>query len=50
LPEVQAVCDRVQILNRGKTVFNDTLEGVASLEKVFFDLIFREAEITEEAA
>ena len=50
LPEVQAVCDRVQILNRGKTVFNDTLEGVASLEKVFFDLIFREAEIIEEAA
>jgi ABC-2 type transport system ATP-binding protein len=50
LPEVQAVCDRVQILNRGKTVFNDTLEGVASLEKVFFDLIFREAEIIGEAA
>jgi len=44
LPEVQAVCDRVQILNRGKTVFNDTLEGVESLEKVFFDLIFREAD------
>lgn len=50
LPEVQAVCDRVQILNRGKTVFNDTLEGIASLEKVFFDLIFREAEIIGEAA
>jgi ABC-2 type transport system ATP-binding protein len=45
LPEVQAVCDRVQILNRGKTVFNDTLEGVESLEKVFFDLIFREADV-----
>jgi len=44
LPEVQAVCDRVQILNRGKTVFNDTLEGVESLEQVFFDLIFREAD------
>ncbi len=48
LPEVQAVCDRVQILNRGKTVFNDTLEGVESLEKVFFDLIFREADVAEE--
>ncbi len=42
LPEVQAVCDRVQILNRGTTVFNGTLDGVDSLEKVFFDLIFRE--------
>lgn len=52
LPEVQAVCDRVQILNRGKTVFNNTLEGVESLEQVFFDLIFREAGEgqTEEAA
>ncbi|WGZ95341.1 MAG: ABC transporter ATP-binding protein [Candidatus Thiothrix putei] len=40
LPEVQAVCDRVQILNQGKTVFNGTLDGVESLEKVFFDLIF----------
>ncbi|MDD5391500.1 MAG: ABC transporter ATP-binding protein [Thiothrix sp.] len=47
LPEVQAVCDRVQILNRGKTVFNDTLEGVESLEQVFFDLIFREADANE---
>jgi ABC-2 type transport system ATP-binding protein len=45
LPEVQAVCDRVQILNHGKTVFNDTLEGVASLEQTFFDLIFREAAV-----
>lgn len=44
LPEVQAVCDRVQILNRGKTVFNDSLQGVESLEQVFFDLIFREAD------
>lgn len=52
LPEVQAVCGRVQILNRGKTVFNNTLEGVESLEQVFFDLIFREAGEgqTEEAA
>lgn len=47
LPEVQAVCDRVQILNRGKTVFNNTLEGVESLEQVFFDLVFREVDTTE---
>lgn len=47
LPEVQAVCDRVQILNRGKTVFNGTLDGVESLEKVFFDLIFREEALSD---
>lgn len=45
LPEVQAVCDRVQILNQGRTVFNDSLDGVESLEKVFFDLIFGETEM-----
>ncbi len=28
LPEVQAVCDRVQIINRGKLVLNDTIEGL----------------------
>ena len=28
LPEVQAVCDRVQIINAGRTVFDDTLEGL----------------------
>ena len=42
LPEVQAVCDRVQILNRGRTVFNDSLTGVVSLEKVFFELVYQE--------
>lgn len=47
LPEVQAVCDRVQILNRGKTVFNDSLEGITSLEQVFFELIFREPVISQ---
>lgn len=50
LPEVQAVCDRVQILNHGRTVFNDSLQDVASLEQVFFDLIFRELETTGEVA
>lgn len=48
LPEVQAVCDRVQIINRGKTVFNNTLTGINSLEQVFFDLIFREADMHTE--
>jgi len=28
LPEVQAVCDRVQIINKGKLVLNDTIEGL----------------------
>jgi ABC-2 type transport system ATP-binding protein len=28
LPEVQAVCDRVQMINRGRTVFDDTLDGL----------------------
>lgn len=48
LPEVQAVCDRVQILNHGRTVFNGSLRNVPSLERVFFDLIFREGSITTE--
>ncbi len=29
LPEVQAVCDRVQIINRGETVFADSFEKLA---------------------
>ncbi|MEZ5448213.1 MAG: ATP-binding cassette domain-containing protein [Thiolinea sp.] len=41
LPEVQTVCDRVHILNRGRTVFNDSLRGWA-LEKIFFDLVYRD--------
>jgi ABC-2 type transport system ATP-binding protein len=28
LPEVEAVCDRVQILHRGEVVFNDTIAGL----------------------
>ncbi len=28
LPEVQTVCDRVQIISRGELVFNDTIEGL----------------------
>jgi len=41
LPEVQTICDRVQILNRGKTVFNDSLEGGDSLENIFFELVYQ---------
>ncbi len=29
LPEVQATCDRVQIINNGELVFNDTIEGLS---------------------
>jgi len=29
LPEVQAVCDRVQIIHAGRTVFNDTLTSLS---------------------
>lgn len=28
LPEVQATCDRVQIINQGELVFSDTIEGL----------------------
>ena len=28
LPEVQAVCDRVQIINKGKLVLSDTIDGL----------------------
>jgi gliding motility-associated transport system ATP-binding protein len=30
LPEVQTLCDRVLIINKGRLVFNDTLEGLSS--------------------
>jgi ABC-2 type transport system ATP-binding protein len=42
LPEVQAVCDRVQILNRGHTVFTGALDDIESLEKTFFKLIYQD--------
>jgi len=42
LPEVESVCDRVQIMHRGRMVFNDTIAGLkqntASLEQVFTQL------------
>lgn len=28
LPEIQVTCDRVQIINKGETVFNDTIDGL----------------------
>lgn len=34
LPEVQAVCDRVQIINQGETVFSDTFEKLAKRQSV----------------
>ncbi len=33
LPEVQAVCDRVQIINQGKTVFSDSFEKLSKKQK-----------------
>lgn len=42
LPEVQTVCDRVMILNRGRMVFNEGLRGVESLEKTFFELVYQD--------
>jgi len=42
LPEVESVCDRVQIMHQGRMVFNDTVAGLkqntASLEQVFAQL------------
>lgn len=36
LPEIQAVCSRVMIVNRGRVVFEDTMQGLAqtSVDKV----------------
>jgi len=42
LPEVESVCDRVQIMHQGQMVFNDTLSGLKqkeiSLEEMFAQL------------
>jgi ABC-2 type transport system ATP-binding protein len=38
LPEVQAVCDRVQIINKGRTVFNGVVKEQVALEQIFIDL------------
>ena len=46
LPEVEAVCDRVQIMHRGRMVFNDSIAGLkqkqTSLEEVFAQLTLGE--------
>ncbi|MCC6301680.1 MAG: ATP-binding cassette domain-containing protein [Gammaproteobacteria bacterium] len=34
LPEVQAVCDRVQIIHRGRLVFSDSIENLARQQPV----------------
>lgn len=34
LPEVQAVCDRVQIINQGETVFSDTFDKLSKRQSV----------------
>jgi ABC-2 type transport system ATP-binding protein len=42
LPEVESVCDRVQIMHQGRMVFNDSIAGLkqkqVSLEEVFAQL------------
>ncbi|NIO42816.1 MAG: ATP-binding cassette domain-containing protein [Burkholderiales bacterium] len=44
LPEVEAICDRVQILHRGKVVFSEAIAGLrASLEEVFVQLTRQDA-------
>ena len=40
--EVQAICNRVQILNQGRTLLADSLENTVALEQVFFDLVYRD--------
>ncbi|MCB1619954.1 MAG: ABC transporter ATP-binding protein [Thiothrix sp.] len=40
--EVEAVCNRVQILNQGRTLLTDSLANIGSLEQVFFDRVYRD--------
>ena len=52
LPEVQAVCDRVQIIKQGKTVFSDTFEQLEKRQStpvlfVGFDTVIDEAELAK---
>jgi ABC-2 type transport system ATP-binding protein len=46
LSEVETVCDRVQIMHRGRMVFNDSIDGLkqkqTSLEEVFSQLTLGE--------
>jgi len=52
LPEVQAVCDRVQIIKQGNTVFSDTFEQLEKRQSspvlmVGFDSAINEAELSK---
>jgi len=52
LPEVQAVCDKVVIINEGKIVVDDSLEnlvkdGENSLEQIFMKYVFGDLEGVE---
>ena len=49
LPEVQATCDRVQIINKGEIVLNDSVSGLQRYMKVTSTLVsFRKALQTHE--
>ncbi|MCC7546740.1 MAG: ATP-binding cassette domain-containing protein [Burkholderiales bacterium] len=51
LPEVEAVCDRVQILHRGRIVFNDRIEALRQFRGAPVLLVgFRRAPAPEEVA
>jgi len=52
LPEVKAVCDRVQIIKEGKTVFSDSFDQLEKRQSapvliVGFDTAINEAELTK---
>lgn len=51
LQEVDAVCQRVQIINQGKTVINETLESLSnrkqSLEAIFTEQLSNHSEVTD---
>lgn len=50
LPEVQAVCDRVQIINNGRTVFNESLANLQGLAKPVIIAAFEHTPDTEKLA
>jgi ABC-2 type transport system ATP-binding protein len=45
LPEVQAICNRVQIINKGRAVFNGLVESQVALEQIFLDLVMSDSTI-----
>ena len=49
LPEVQAVCNRVQIINRGQLVFNERMDDINSKQnKTFLTVAFKQPPSTSE--